>query len=132
MTISELVAAVQIMEPDHDVFVALFQADGTGAVFDIEDITDHDGHAQLNVYQDEVVPEETGNGAVTLEVTEGASGVAEAAVDAFLALCERRGITEEEKDLIWNAMAFLCYEQVQNRHGPFYEAMRPFLAEGEE
>jgi hypothetical protein len=28
-------------------------------------------------------------------------------------------------------MAFLCYEQVQNRHGPFYEAMKPFLAEGE-
>jgi hypothetical protein len=25
----------------------------------------------------------------------------------------------------------MCYEQVQHRHGPFYEAMRPFLAEGE-
>ena len=44
---------------------------------------------------------------------------------------QRRKITQDEKDLIWNAMAFMCYEQVQHRHGPFYEAMRPFLAEGE-
>ena len=45
---------------------------------------------------------------------------------------ERRGITEEEKDLIWNAMAFICYEQVQQRHGPFYEAIKPLLAEDDE
>jgi hypothetical protein len=28
-------------------------------------------------------------------------------------------------------MAFLCYEQVQNRRGPFYEAIKPLLAEDE-
>ena len=37
-----------------------------------------------------------------------------------------------EKDLIWNAMAFICYEQVQNRQGPFYQAIKPLLAEDEE
>jgi hypothetical protein len=57
---------------------------------------------------------------------------AEAAAEAFLDVCERRGITEEEKDVIWNAMAFLCYEQVQRRHGPFYEAIKQLLANGEE
>ena len=55
---------------------------------------------------------------------------ADAAADAFLDFCERRH-HRRGKDLIWNAMAFMCYEQVQHRHGPFYEAMRPFLAEGE-
>jgi hypothetical protein len=49
----------------------------------------------------------------------------------FLNIYEHRGMTEEEKDLIWNAMAFLCDAQVQNRHGLFDEARRPFLAEGE-
>jgi len=39
-----------------------------------------------------------------------APDAAEAAADAFLDLCERRALTEEDKDLIWNAMAFICYE----------------------
>ena len=29
-------------------------------------------------------------------------------------------------------MAFICYEQVRERHGPFYEAIKPLLAEGAE
>jgi hypothetical protein len=60
-----------------------------------------------------------------------APDAAEAAADAFLDLCERRALTEEAKDLIWNAMAFICYAQVQQRYGPFYEAIKPLLAEGE-
>jgi hypothetical protein len=59
-----------------------------------------------------------GNGAVR----RGEPGVtleaAEAAAEAFLDFCERRGITEQEKDLIWNALAFICYEQVQEPCGP--------------
>lgn len=58
----------------------------------------------------------------------GSSEAAEAAADAFLNVCERRGMTEEE-NLIWNAMAFICDEQFQNRHSPFYEAIQPLLAE---
>jgi hypothetical protein len=131
MTIGELVATVQTMDPDRDVFVALFNPDGTGEVFDIEAVQDHHGDAQLDIYVEaEDFDEDNGNGAVSQEDKVGTSSAAEAAADAFLEFCERRGITEQEKDLIWNAMAFICYEQVQHRHGPFYEAMRPFLAEG--
>jgi hypothetical protein len=132
MTIGELVATVQTMDPDRDVFVALFNPDGTGEVFDIEAVQDHHGDAQLDIYVEaEVFDEDNGNGAVSQADKVGTSSAAEAAADAFLEFCERRGITEQEKDMIWNAMAFICYEQVQHRQGPFYEAMRPFLADDE-
>ena len=132
MTIGELMATVETMDPDHKVFVALFNPDGTGEVFDIEAVQDHHGDAQLDIYVEaEVFDEDDGNGAVRQEDMVGTPNAAEAAEEAFLEFCERRGITEEEKDLIWNAMAFMCYEQVQHRQGPFYEAMRPFLAEDE-
>jgi hypothetical protein len=133
MTIGELMASVQTMDPDHEIFVALFMSDGTSEVFDIEAIRDNHGHAQLDISAAEAGFDEAGgNGAVSHEDAVTTPDPADAAADAFLDFCERRGITEEEKDLIWNAMAFLCYEQVQNRHGPFYEAIKPFLADGEE
>jgi hypothetical protein len=132
MTIRELRTILGTMDPDNDVFVAFFTADGTGEVFDIEAVQDHHGDAQLDIYAEEVSDAEDGNGAVRREEAEDAPDAAEAAADAFLDFCERRGITEEEKDLIWNAMAFLCYAQVQRQHGPFYEAIKPLLAEGEE
>jgi hypothetical protein len=132
MTIGELIATVQTMDPDNDVFVAFFKPDGTGEVFDIEAVQDNHGDAQLDIYAEAASDEEAGNGAVRREEAVAAPDAAEAAADAFLDFCERRGITEEEKDLIWNAMAFICYEQVQERHGPFYEAIKPFLAEDEE
>jgi hypothetical protein len=131
MTIGELVATVQTMDPDRDIFVALFRADGMSEVFDINAIRDNQGHAQLDITEDET-SEVEGNGAISREDAVATPDAAEAAADAFLDFCERRGITEQEKDLIWNAMAFICYEQVQERHGPFYEAIKPFLAEGGE
>ena len=104
----------------QDIYVALFRTDGTAEVFDIDAVQDHQGDAQLDVYaEEEAFDEEDGNGAVSREDVVSSPDAAEAAVDAFLDFCERRGITEEEKDLIWNAMAFLCYEQVQNRMAPF-------------
>jgi hypothetical protein len=133
MTIGELMAIARTMDPDHDVYVALFRADGSGEVFDIEAVQDHHGDAQLDIYIDaEAFDAEDGNGAVSHDDAAGTPDAAEIAAEAFLEFCERRGITEEEKDLIWNAMAFMCYEQVQRRQGPFYEAMRPFLADGGE
>jgi hypothetical protein len=133
MTIHELVTLLNTMEPEKEVFVSLFKTDGTGEIFDIEAVHDDNGHAQLHVYEEEeVFDEEDGNGTVRGENAVTTPEAAEAAVDAFLDLCERRGMTQEEKDLIWNAMAFLCYEQVQNRQGPFYEAIKPLLADGEE
>lgn len=132
MTIRELIATVQTMDPDHEIFVAFFESDGTSAVFDIDAVQDHHGDAQLDIYAaEEAFDEEDGNGAVRHEDAVSTPATAEAAAEAFLDFCERRGITEEEKDLIWNAMAFICYEQVQGRHGPFYEAIKPLLADGE-
>jgi len=117
------------MDASHEAVVALFTPDGSAEVFDIDAVQDHQGDAQLDIYADEeAFDEEDGNGAVKHEESEGASNAAEVAADAFLDFCERRGVTEEEKDLIWNAMAFICYEQVQQRHGPFYEAIKPLLA----
>jgi hypothetical protein len=132
MTIHELVTMLTTMDPEKDVFVALFKADGTGELFDIEALQDNDGDAQLDISEE--VSEGDGNGAVKHREAEDiaeAPDAAEEATEAFLDFCERRGITEEEKDLIWNAMAFICYEQVQSRQGPFYEAIKPFLADGE-
>jgi hypothetical protein len=132
MTISELVAAVQTLDSGNDVFVAFFKTDGTGEVFDIEAVQENNGHAQLDIYEEGETSDANGNGAVMREDAVATPDAAEAAADAFLDFCERRGLTEEEKDLIWNAMAFLCYEQVQSRQGPFYEAIKPLLAEDEE
>jgi hypothetical protein len=130
MTIQELVTVLQTMEPEHDLFVALHVED-TAELFDIEGVREHHGHAELEIYAAEETADAEGNGAVVLDVTEGSPEASDAAIAAFLNLCERRGITQGEKDLIWNAMAMMCYEQVQSRHGPFYEAIKPLLAEGE-
>ena len=133
MTIGELMAIIQTMDPNHEAFVALFTPDGTVQEFDIDAVRDDQGDAQLDIYaEEESFDEEEGNGVVRPEDTVSTPEAAEAAADAFLDFCERRGISEEEKDLIWNAMAFLCYEQVQQRHGPFYEAIKPLLAEDAE
>jgi hypothetical protein len=133
MKIHELQAILATMDPDNDVFAAFFKADGTDEVFDIEAVQDNSGHAQLDIYEEGEAPGgEDGNGAVRRKDEEGTSDAAEAAAEAFLDLCERRGITEEEKDLIWNAMAFICYEQVKERQGPFYEAIKPLLTGEEE
>jgi hypothetical protein len=132
MTIGELMATLRTMDPDRDVFVAVFAPDGTGEAFAIEAVQAHDGDAQLDIYtEDEGFDADEGNGAVRPGETRYTDDPADTAAEAFRDFCERRGITEAEKDLIWNAMAFLCYEQVQSRHGPFYEAIKPFLAEDE-
>ena len=130
MTIHELCVALQSLEPEDDVFVALYVED-TAALFDIEGVRAQQGHAELEIYPEEEADDDAqGNGAVRREQTVAPPDAAEAAEAAFLDFCERRAITEEEKDLIWNAMACICYDQVQSRHGPFYEAIRPFLAGG--
>ena len=129
MTIHELVILLNTLEPDKDVFVALFKTDGTGEIFDIEAVHDHNGHAQLEIYEEEREAdlEDTPMPAASVVASEQV----QAAVEVFHDLCERRGLTEDDKDLIWNAMAGVCYEHVQQRQGAFYEAIKPLLAEGE-
>src|SRR6266545_5876942 len=58
MTIGELVATVETMDPDHDVFVALFQPDGTAEVFDIEAVQENHGDAQLDISEEEAADAE--------------------------------------------------------------------------
>src|SRR3712207_2593574 len=109
MTIHELCVALQSQEPEHEVFVALYVED-TAELFDIEGVRAHPGHAALEIFaEDEADDEAQGNGAVRREHMGAPPDVAEAAEAAFLDFCARRAITEEEKDLIWNAMAFICY-----------------------
>jgi hypothetical protein len=129
MTIHELVTVLNTMEPEHDLFVALHVED-TAELFDIEGVRDHHGHAELEIYAEEESTDlEPGNGAVRGDEGEGTPDMAEAAVEAFLDVCARRGVTEAEKEVIWNAMAFICYEQVRERHGPFYEAIKPLVGD---
>ena len=129
MTIHELVILLNMLEPDKDVCVACFTTDGTGEIFDIEAVHDHNGHAQLDIYEEEFEAdlEDTPMSAASVV----ASAQVQAAVEVFHDLCERQGLTEDDKDLIWNAMAGVCYEHVQQRQGAFYEAIQLLLAEGQ-
>jgi hypothetical protein len=47
----------------------------------------------------------------------------------FEDICRRRGVTEEERDSIWQAMAYICCHQMREKQGAFYEALQP-LREG--
>ena len=72
MTIHELCVALQSLEPEHEVFVALYVED-TAELFDIEGVRAHPGHAELEIYAAEEADDEVqGNGAVRGEPT-GAS-----------------------------------------------------------
>jgi hypothetical protein len=51
----------------------------------------------------------------------------------FEEICERRGVAVEERELIWHAMAHMCFYQMHDKHGPFYEALQPlFEGRGED
>ena len=53
MTIRQLMDILQTMNPDADAFVALFNADGTSTIFDIEEVSDNNGNAQIEIYEEE-------------------------------------------------------------------------------
>ena len=53
MKIRQLMDILAKMTPDAEVFVALFNADGTGDTFDIENITENNGDAQIEIYEEE-------------------------------------------------------------------------------
>jgi hypothetical protein len=63
MKIRELIEALRAMDPEKEALVALFKIDGTGEIFDIEEISDDEGNAQLEIYEeedeDEPIAEET-------------------------------------------------------------------------
>jgi hypothetical protein len=63
MKIRELIEGLRAMDPEKEALVALFKRDGTGEIFDIEEISDDEGNAQLEIYEeedeDEPIAEET-------------------------------------------------------------------------
>ena len=62
MTVRELRAALSSLEANSDVQVVLFKNDGTSEVFELEEVLSNDGHAQLEIYEDEPVREENPEG----------------------------------------------------------------------
>jgi hypothetical protein len=62
MTVRELRAALTSMEANSDVQVVLFKNDGTSKVFELEEVLSNNGHAQLEIYEDEPVREENPEG----------------------------------------------------------------------
>ena len=48
-------------------------------------------------------------------------------VNKFCAICGRRGITDEEQGIILQAVAAMCYENVWQQDGPFYEKVKPLI-----
>jgi hypothetical protein len=55
MTVSELIDVLSTMAPAADAVVALFKVDGTSEIFEIEDVTDNNGNAQIEIYEEEPV-----------------------------------------------------------------------------
>ncbi len=65
MKIRELIAHLQAMNPEKEAFVALFKVDGTGEIFEIEEFSDNEGKAQLEIYEEEEDDAEADEGGVS-------------------------------------------------------------------
>jgi hypothetical protein len=50
------------MDANSNVQVVLFKNDGTSEVFELEEVLSNNGHAQLEIYEDEPVREENPEG----------------------------------------------------------------------
>jgi hypothetical protein len=62
MTVRKLRAALTSMDMNSDVQVVLFKNDGTSEVFELEEVLSNNGHAQLEIYEDEPAREATSEG----------------------------------------------------------------------
>jgi hypothetical protein len=54
MTIQELINTLEQFDPAQNAFVALFKNDGTSEIFEIEEVVEHNGNAQLEIYEAEI------------------------------------------------------------------------------
>ena len=52
MTVRELIGALETLDPDREAFVVLFKIDGTSEQFDIDDVVDYNGNAQLELNEE--------------------------------------------------------------------------------
>ena len=128
MTWHELYTALERADPASEMVVVLYTLDGTSQVCAVEEAHEQEGHVALELYEEDSAA--AGGETAMAEHTGGASDTAHAAVEAFHDLCERRGLTAGERELIWQSMAAVCSAQVRRRQGPFYEAMKPLMATG--
>ena len=55
MTVQELINALSQFDPTRDAVVALFKTDGTSELFEIEEVSDNQGNAQLEIYEEEEI-----------------------------------------------------------------------------
>jgi len=55
MKITELMDILQTMDPDGEVFVHLFKARNIEESFAVDAVRDYNGHAQLEIYEDDEV-----------------------------------------------------------------------------
>ena len=53
MKIQALIDFLRTMDPERDAVVTFFKLDGTGEAFEIEELSEHDGDAQLEIYEAE-------------------------------------------------------------------------------
>ena len=53
MKVRELILLLGAMDPEAEAFVALFKADGTAKTFDIEEVNDNNGEAQIEIAEEE-------------------------------------------------------------------------------
>jgi hypothetical protein len=53
MKIREMIILLGTMNPEAEVYVALFRADGSAETFDIEEVSDNDGEAQIEISEEE-------------------------------------------------------------------------------
>jgi hypothetical protein len=60
MKIQELMDFLQKMDPENEAFVALFKVDGTGEAFEIQEVSNSDGDAQLEIYEEDEAAEDEG------------------------------------------------------------------------
>lgn len=55
MTIRELIEILEEFEDDNkDVFIALFKNSGVSECFNIEEVADNNGHAQLGIIEEDI------------------------------------------------------------------------------
>jgi hypothetical protein len=121
---------MQTTDLSHDACASVFTPDDTGEGFDINAVQDPPGDAQFEISaEDAASDEEHGNGAERREDALRMPDAWRPAANSWLDVCEHRGMAEVETDVLSKAMALLCSEQVQNRRGPLYEAIRRCLHE---
>ncbi len=129
MTWHELYTALEHADPASEVVVVLYRLRGAPEVFALEEARDQEGHIELDIYEEESAADV---GETAMAEDRGVSSeTAHAAVEAFHDLCERRGLTQGERELIWQIMAAVCSAQVRRRQGTFYEVIKPLMAKSE-